>query len=183
LWDWICWNFQKTESNDDIKKIGYRVWGDMISRCYSDEYKRKHKNSYQFVTVCEEWFNFQNFYIWFKDNYINGYQLDKDLLCPINSEKIYSPNTCLFLPKKLNVFLAFVKLNQGIDFRKDIKKFRVRLNSFETNRGIRVCYFDNREDAETHYKINKNVQIDKAKDYMRKLNYDESVINKLKYLI
>lgn len=81
-------------------KKAYCVWKDMISRCYSVNYKIKHDNNYSSVTVCEEWFNFSNFYKWFEINYIDGYQLDKDLLNNDSVNKIYSPETCIFYQKR-----------------------------------------------------------------------------------
>ncbi|MNR09757.1 hypothetical protein D3C85_1259730 [compost metagenome] len=78
----------------------YRHWVHMIKRCYSctDEYKNYHD---KFVT--EEWFNFQNFTDWaliqhgFNER---KWQLDKDIL--VQGNKIYSPETCCFVPARIN---------------------------------------------------------------------------------
>lgn len=82
---------------------GYTVWRNMLIRCY-DENSRHLNPTYLNCTVCEEWHNYQNFAKWFDENYIKGYHLDKDILFPNN--KIYSPKTCVFVPREINNFLT-----------------------------------------------------------------------------
>jgi len=76
----------------------YNAWSAMMNRCYG---KNKQK-SYENVIVCQEWHNFQNFAKWHSENFIEGWELDKDLL---GNGKLYSPQTCCYLPKELNVIL------------------------------------------------------------------------------
>ena len=91
----------------------YNAWYDMLKRCYCKEYSKKH-NTYEEAEVCEEWLNFQNFAKWFYDNYYEidnvnqRMELDKDIL--IKGNKIYSPKTCVFIPKRINTL--FVKCNK-----------------------------------------------------------------------
>lgn len=65
--------------------------------------------SYKYVTICDEWYNFDNFYKFVKnpENGFkgDGYELDKDILCHNRKDKLYSPETCLFIPRILNVVL------------------------------------------------------------------------------
>ena len=83
----------------------YVVWSSMLKRCYSDNV---HKDfpTYKEATVCDAWHNYQTFAEWFytESNYQEGWQLDKDLLQ--EDTKLYSPETCVFLPRELNTFLA-----------------------------------------------------------------------------
>ena len=58
-------------------------------------------------TVCIEWNNFQNFAGWFNENYIEGYDLDKDI--KVNGNKVYSPVTCLIVTPKENTIKARAK--------------------------------------------------------------------------
>jgi hypothetical protein len=89
----------------------YRTWVHMIRRCYSERFQKKN-TSYRGTTVDEKWFCFQNFcddiqnlfgYEDWKNNL--GYELDKDILCEKMKiyPKIYAPETCIFVSKKINV--------------------------------------------------------------------------------
>ena len=85
----------------------YHLWKAMLSRCYCT-IRHGHRPTYKDVTVCEEWLNFQNFATWCesqeffnaKDEKGRVYQLDKDIL--IRGNKIYSPETCCFIPTVIN---------------------------------------------------------------------------------
>lgn len=86
----------------DYTKL-YSLWQSMLMRGYDIKYHTK-QPTYKDVTVCEEWHSFQVFGVWFEANYIEGWELDKDLLMPGN--KVYSPETTLFVPRTLNMFLS-----------------------------------------------------------------------------
>ncbi|EOX1555450.1 hypothetical protein ACPD0L_000751 [Vibrio cholerae] len=77
-----------------------RVWRHMLYRCYAEKAKLTHP-TYGECTVCDEWHNFTNFYHWYKENYIEGYHLDKDIKVPGN--KVYSPETCMFVSHTENI--------------------------------------------------------------------------------
>ncbi|ENN9981096.1 hypothetical protein ACAS46_002755 [Vibrio vulnificus] len=85
----------------------YWKWHNVLYRCYS-EHNQATKPSYRDVTVCDEWLTFSNFRDWCIEQEkevgdISKLDLDKDLLG--KGSKIYSPDTCCFLPKKVNIFL------------------------------------------------------------------------------
>lgn len=85
----------------------YYTWRNMIERCYSVKNKYYHRYGGREVVVCEEWHNFQNFAAWVvkQPNYNkDGFQLDKDLR--IKDSKEYSPNTCSFVPARINTLLV-----------------------------------------------------------------------------
>lgn len=81
----------------------YIVWRHMIERCYDSRMWDKYP-TYKDCYVCDEWLNFQNFAKWYEKNIYecNGEKMhiDKDILCKGN--KIYSPNTCIFVPERIN---------------------------------------------------------------------------------
>ena len=85
-----------------------RVWRSMLSRCYSKKYQEK-EPSYIGCSVCEEWLLFSNLKKWFDENYVDGYALDKDIL--IKGNKVYSPDTCCFVPIEINAL--FTKNNRA----------------------------------------------------------------------
>jgi hypothetical protein len=80
--------------------VVYLKWSNMLERCYSEEYHKK-QPTYIGCSVDERWHNFQVFAKWFEENYIEGYELDKDIL--LKGNKIYSPETCCFVPKEINL--------------------------------------------------------------------------------
>lgn len=99
----------------DIKTTGenlkaYTAWKSMISRCYSDKVQA-YRPTYQGCSVCHEWTIFSEFKKWFDENYIYGYELDKDILNEGN--KVYCPQYCCFVPPMLNSLISSKKRNKG----------------------------------------------------------------------
>lgn len=103
-YDSMKYGYKKTHQRSHLKC--YSVWKDMIRRCYDDKHKASYK-CYEDVYCCEDWKDFQEFAKWFYSNYKEGYELDKDLLKINNRE--YSPETCAFLPRSLNLFLVHTR--------------------------------------------------------------------------
>lgn len=89
-----------------LQTNSYQIWLGMMKRCYSDKFQIRHP-TYIGCTVCEDWHNFQNFAEWFDLNYIDGFELDKDIR--IDGNKIYSPETCLFVSHSDNIIKAKAK--------------------------------------------------------------------------
>lgn len=79
--------------------VSYYKWKNMVQRCYDKKIHKKYKPEYKDKSVCEEWLNYSNFRIWFDEHYVqcknNQIDLDKDLL--VQGNKVYSPETCVFL--------------------------------------------------------------------------------------
>ena len=90
------------------KEKSYKIWTGMIYRCYDEKTQLK-AESYKNCKVCDDWHNYQNFKTWFDCTYIEGYELDKDLLQLNMKNKIYSPETCIWLPKEINSFLTNIQ--------------------------------------------------------------------------
>ena len=84
----------------------------MIHRCYDPYYINEHL-TYIDCYVCEEWHNFQVFAKWFYENYYEikneKMNLDKDIL--IKGNKLYSPETCLIVPERINTL--FIKCDKS----------------------------------------------------------------------
>lgn len=90
----------------------YDVWRDMLRRCYTPSSTRTAKD-YAGCTVCKHWHNFQNFAKWADNRYSADLRLDKDLL--VLGNKIYSPETCVFVPVEINSFFTG-GLKRGIHY-------------------------------------------------------------------
>lgn len=139
----------------------YSKWIGMLSRCYYEEFLERQPN-YRGVTVCEEWHNFQNFAKWHEENWKDymdsSWDLDKDIL--VRGNKIYSPETCCFVPQEINNL--FIKISH-----KD-SKYRIgnKLKSSKTRPSISIYgvskalgSFDTVEEAFNTYKSAKEKQI------------------------
>ena len=92
----------KTSENGKLK-IEHDIWYNMLKRCYDPKYQEKHP-TYKGCRVEDYLLNFQHMGKWIEDNYyeIEGETmcLDKDILCKGN--KIYSRDTCVFVPQRIN---------------------------------------------------------------------------------
>lgn len=75
----------------------YSVWADMINRCYGG---RLRYECYKGCKVSEQWLTASKFKVWFDAHFVKGWRLDKDFKVPGN--KLYSEQTCLFLPHAIN---------------------------------------------------------------------------------
>lgn len=154
----------------------YSVWLSMLTRCYNERFL-KDNETYIGCEVCEEWLDFQVFAEWFNDNYINGYQLDKDLIRRGN--KVYSPQTCCFVPQEINLLLVNRKNGRGkypIGVSKDKTKFAASIVIKAKKQHIKN--FDTIEEAFHAYKEVKESNISAmAEEYKDKI--PEQVYNAL----
>lgn len=99
----------KSRVNNKYTKA-YNIWSHMLERCYNEKYHIKYP-TYKGCSVHSDWHNFQVFAEWFEENYIEGFHLDKDIL--LKGNKIYSPETCCFVPQEINKI--FVKRDKTRD--------------------------------------------------------------------
>lgn len=88
----------------------YQAWRDMLTRCYSDNYQSR-KPTYKGCSVSEKWHVFSNFKEWMESQEWEGLCLDKDLL--FHGNKVYGPDTCIFISKALNNFLGDCRKARG----------------------------------------------------------------------
>ena len=180
------------ESSVNVKGVAiksYQVWQDMLKRCYSDKYKDKNP-TYKNCKVCEEWLSFSTFNKWFEENYpkhlvdkVDRIELDKDLL--VEGNKVYSPETCVFLPKRINSFMTNKQSNNtsgriGVCFHKSTKKWLVNINDFEETKRKHIGLFSDLEEASEAYQVARAEQAEKAKAWLRELGYAENIVEKIR---
>ena len=112
----------------------YQEWIKILNRSYNEEWSNKYP-TYENCEVCEEWHNFQNFAKWYYENYYEikneRMELDKDILNKGN--KLYSPQTCIFVPQRINkLFTKSDKVRGeypiGVYYNKNENKFRAQLS-------------------------------------------------------
>lgn len=107
----------------------YKLWADMIRRCYSKKSALFYLYGARDVKVCDRWLEFKNFLLdlpsvagyeaWILDS---GVHLDKDLLVPGN--KVYGPG--------LVQFISASKNTAGLVLDRSVWKYFVDGNVFRT---------------------------------------------------
>lgn len=81
----------------------YSTWRNMVKRCYCAAAYNKDKQ-YKDCVVYEPWLTFSKFKAWMVTQDWEGKVLDKDLL--VKGNKIYGPDTCIFISQTINIFIA-----------------------------------------------------------------------------
>ena len=100
-----------------VKTKEYSLWQSMLERCYSDTSKKK-QPTYEGCEVSENFKSYEYFYEWChsqvgfgNDGNGNPFQLDKDLLTKGN--KVYSEDSCIFIPSEINTLLIKCTASRG----------------------------------------------------------------------
>lgn len=150
---------------EDIEKELYQVWKGVKQRVGS------RGTSYQYVKLHEDWEDFNCFYEWAvlqdghdtRDSLGCRYQLDKDILNFSSINKIYSPDTCCFVPQEINKQFRKEKSGKGhptgvsgIVFNSDFYMYEVTCLRFQKSKDR---FFDNFQDAFTVWKDEKRSKL------------------------
>lgn len=111
-----------------VSHRAYAAWTGILQRCYSEKFQKDHP-TYSGCEVYEGWLYFSNFLPWWRENFNEGCEIDKDILVPGN--KIYSPDTCIYVPRFINCFVTDCerrgnKYPIGVTYWEPRKKFRAR---------------------------------------------------------
>lgn len=154
------YNGQVSKSKNGKKKTYekfYLCWKAMLQRCY-DPIELRRNPTYKKNFVCDDWHSLSKFKEWFDDNYVEGYQLDKDILNPFENE--YCSENCGFIPQDLNKLLA-IKTKQG-EFKGvywNNSSYSVVVGNGSRNKVYTKAGFKTKEAAYKHY-------TDKKKDFL-----------------
>lgn len=150
----------------------YKTWNGMLKRCYDPKYIQNHP-TYEGCHVHESWHNFQNFAGWFEKNYykIEGetMALDKDIL--IKGNKIYSPDTCIFVSQRINSL--FIKRDNdrgnfplGVTYHNE--NYEVRCNMDKKNKFL-GCYKTPEEAFQVYKQYKERYIKEVAEEYKKKI--------------
>ena len=137
--------------NDGRMVKSYSVWANMLERCHSSKFHSKFP-AYKDCTISDEWIEYKNFLEWFDDNYVEGYALDKDLIKMGN--KVYSSDTCIFIPQTVNSFIACSSKNKelpvGVQRSANGQRYKSRVSNPVT--GVQFSKtFDTIGEANSHW--------------------------------
>ena len=127
----------------------YRTWTNVINRCYSIKYQNK-KPTYIGCRVSDEWLTFSNFKAWMEKQNFEGMQLDKDLL--IEGNKVYCPETCVFVTPMVNNFTTDRGNDRGewligVNWDKGTNKFMSQCSNPFTKKQETLGRFDCEQEA------------------------------------
>jgi hypothetical protein len=138
----------------------YRCWSGMIQRCYSklDVFSP----AYDDCAVWNEWHNLQIFAKWHTENFVHNQEIDKDIL--FKGNRIYSPETCCFVPARINSLFTSVRKVRGdypigVSFypNNGINKYVACINIDGKRESI--GFFKTPEEAFNAYKFRKEAYI------------------------
>ena len=172
---------------DGIQTKEYKLWTDMLRRCYSDGFKKKHP-TYKDCEVSENFKHYSYFYEWCNKQIGFGnkdWHLDKDLL--IKGNKVYSENTCVFIPSEINSLLVKRVASRGehligVCWHKTKKSFVAKVNK-NTGKSEFLGYFNTEIEAFNAYKQAKESFV-KEQAEKWKSQIDERAYNALmKYTV
>lgn len=126
----VDYNVYKTGSVDGKRKVlwhcpFYKTWSRMLERCQSEKLHVKYP-TYRGCSFISNWVYLSNLKAWMETQDWEGKQLDKDLLVPGN--KLYSPETCVFVDQRVNTFItestsARGKFMIGVSYEKSSNRF------------------------------------------------------------
>ena len=141
------------------KHVLYEKWSSMISRCYGKNIRK----AYVGCSVGSSFRNYSTFFSWCEDQVgfdQDGWELDKDIL--VKGNKVYSEDTCCFVPAEINVM--FTKTDAlrgkhpiGVQYYKPSDCFRAYVGCY--SKRIYLGQFNTELEAFRAYKQAKEAYI------------------------
>lgn len=139
----------------------YADWLEIIRRALS--VKEKIRNpTYESVSISDEWKYLSNFIEWVDSQPNKDWQnchLDKDLL---SKDKIYSPETCCYLPQKINKFInekpnkrGLMLIGVTLNVKSSVNPYIARCRDFTKN-GKYLGVFPTEMDAHLKWQAHKH---------------------------
>ena len=138
----------------------YQIWTDVLRRCYSEFELNRHP-TYRGCEASDGFKRFSGFLSWVRDQIgfcESGWQLDKDIL--FKNNKIYSEDTCCFVPPEINGLFVKNNRNRGllpIGVKKEPKGYSSTCNVNKKHHYLGM--FDTVDEAFNSYKEAKEYYI------------------------
>ena len=171
--------YPRSMNCENIKE--YEAWKGILRRCYDNKVKNR-QPTYNDVTCCDEWLNYEIFYEWLHSQpnfkqWLNGryWAVDKDIF--VKKNKIYSPTMCSLVPQNVNCLFLKREAERGkypigVTYRKD--GFLASCNNPFTNKREELGYYSTPEKA---FYIYKNYK-EKLIKQVAQIEYDKGNITK-----
>lgn len=140
----------------------YRLWTNMLQRCYNQKMQEAHP-AYKDCEVSEDFKYYSKFKAWAEQQTgfnQEGWHLDKDIL--IKGNKVYSEDTCCFVPAEINCLMTNNKsvrgnLPQGVSWNCTKTRYRARIQ--KPDGWVSLGTHDTPKQAFIAYKVAKEVYI------------------------
>ena len=173
--DWVV---QVHNNGSSIWTTSGSTWHNMRRRCLVGGPIHTNSPSYVGCEMSETFKVFNLFVDWSINQVGYGeqkYNLDKDILKRCN--KIYSEDTCVFVPKPLNMFLCGTEkrrglLKTGVYFDKSRNKFQAKIQLVDSHKHL--GRFNTEEEAHQAYIIAKE---NEAKRWAKRLKDGEYLVD------
>ena len=135
----------------------YKKWSAMITRCHSEKMIARDP-SYSDCYVCDSWLSFSGFIEWVNSQPRKDWEsleLDKDIL--IENNRVYSPETCVFVSRLTNTFLVNRRSNNltGVFYMKDKGVFRSSCRNPFNGKREHLGFFETDIEAHKAWKVRK----------------------------
>lgn len=129
-------------------ELWYKAWLNMTRRGLRYRPGKSDNRAYENVTIGYRWLKASNFKKWYNDNIykiksdqeIDRLELDKDIRVPGN--KVYSEDTCLIVPSRINKFFVSTYKLIKVYTMKRGGRFNTTIKPFEVN-GVAVNIVSN----------------------------------------
>lgn len=163
----VIGNTKSKNEYGNVKK-SYNIWNGILKRCCDQSFKER-QQAYQECTISEEWLCYENFEKWYNKNYyeVDGEKMcvDKDIL--VKNNKMYSQDTCLIVPERINSLFKHRRKNKespypiGVTYMRDKNLY---VSTVKVGDKKIVTYHKNPEDAFCAYKKEKEKTIKQVAD-------------------
>ena len=135
-----------------------KMWYSLLARCYCEKTQQK-LPAYIGCSMSDEWLTYSKFKQDVENmngyNY-DGWELDKDIL--VQGNKIYSLETCMFVPREINCIFKKSSASKsglptGVSFNKSKKcvKYVAQCTTGNKGKSRLIGTFDTIEEAESAY--------------------------------
>ena len=160
-------------------------WINMLKRCYYKKYLES-RPTYKGCSVCEGWLLFSTFKKWMEQQDWEDRALDKDFL--IGGNKIYSPDTCVFIPLEINNFITTRAAKRGeyplgVYYRKKNKDMvNERSKPYMSrvgNQGGKADYLGVFETPEEAHQAYLKVKLEQCVDYIEEFKGEPLIVKGL----
>lgn len=121
----------------------YEMWKGMLRRSLDESFKRKNPR-YTDCCVCDEWLSFSTFEKWLGDIDLKGLSVDKDI--KLENNKLYSPDTCSLVPRKVNNLIVSCSKARGelpVGVHAKSGRYYSQISDQSTNIQRYLGYYDN----------------------------------------